>query len=39
MDLLKDFEIIIKIQNINLLKFIAFSEDWNYLELCKKYIK
>lgn len=39
MDLLQDLEIIIKIQNINLLKYIAFSEGWNYLELCKKYIK
>lgn len=38
MDILKDIEIIIKIQNVNLLKYIAFKKNWNYRELCKKYI-
>ena len=32
-------EILIKMQNIQLLKYIAFKEEWNYKELCKKYIK
>lgn len=32
-------ELMIKIQNIHLIKFIAFSENWNYLEMCKKYLK
>ena len=39
MDLIQEVGIIIRIQNINLLKYIAFSEGWDYLELCKKYIK
>jgi hypothetical protein len=33
-----DLDIIIKMQNIHLLKFIAFTEGWNYMDLCKKYI-
>ena len=32
-------EILIKMQNIQLLKYIAYKEDWDYKELCKKYIK
>jgi hypothetical protein len=32
-------ELMIKIQNIHLIKFIAFSENWDYLEMCKKYLK
>lgn len=32
-------EILIKMQNIQLLKYIAFKEEWDYKELCKKYIK
>ena len=39
MDLIAQFELIIKIQNINLLKYIAFNEGWDYLQLCKKYLK
>lgn len=39
MDLFQYLEISIQIQNINLLKLIAFTENWNYIELCKKYIK
>jgi len=31
-------EIIIRMQNIQLLKYIAWNEEWDYLELCKKYI-
>jgi hypothetical protein len=36
--MIDEIEIIIRMQNIQLLKYIAWSEDWNYLELCKKYI-
>lgn len=36
--MLKDIETIIKIQNIYLLKYIAIQKNWNYRELCKKYI-
>ena len=32
-------ELMIKIQNIHLIKYIAFSENWDYLEMCKKYLK
>ena len=31
--------IIIRMQNINLLKYIAINEGWNYIELCKQYLK
>lgn len=31
--------IIIRMQNIQLLKYISSSEGWNYIELCKKYLK
>jgi hypothetical protein len=34
-----DITIIIRMQNIQLLKYIAWKEEWNYLELCKRYIK
>jgi hypothetical protein len=38
MDLFDELEIIIKIQNIQLLKMIAFTEGWNYIELCKEFL-
>jgi len=38
MGCIDDLEIIIKIQNIQLLKLIAFTEGWNYLELCKEFL-
>ena len=38
MDIINHIETIIKIQNINLIKYIAANEGWNYLDLCKKYI-
>ena len=34
----ENIETIIKIQNIYLLKYIAIQKNWNYRELCKKYI-
>lgn len=37
--ILDKLDILIKMQNIQLLKYIAYKEDWNYKELCKKYIK
>ena len=36
---IEKLEILIKIQNIQLLKYIAYKEEWNYKDLCKKYIK
>jgi len=37
--ILEQLEIMIKIQNIQLLKYIAYTEEWDYKTLCKKYIK
>ena len=36
--MINDIDTIIKMQNIQLLKYIAFNEKWNYIELCKKYL-
>lgn len=35
---MKDIDVIIRIQNMNLLKFIAYKEEWDYIELCRKYL-
>ena len=37
--LLEDITIIIRMQNIHLLKYIAFKENWNYKELCQTYLQ
>lgn len=29
---------LIRMQNMYLLKYIAFKENWNYIELCKEYL-
>ena len=34
-----NIEIIIKMQNIHLLKYIAYKKNWNYKDLCKKYLQ
>ena len=38
MNVIEEIEIIIKMQNIQLLKLIAFTEGWNYLELCREFL-
>ena len=38
MNVIDEIEIIIKMQNIQLLKLIAFTEGWNYLELCREFL-
>jgi len=35
---LKHIEVYVKAQNIQLLKYIAINEGWNYKELYKKYL-
>ena len=35
MDEINDY---IRMQNMLLLKYIAYKEGWNYLELCKEYL-
>ena len=35
---LKHIEVYVKIQNIQLLKYIAINEGWDYILLCKKYL-
>ncbi len=39
METMKSIEIIIRMQNIQLLKYIAWNEDWDYIDLCKKYLQ
>ncbi len=39
MDTLEKISIIIRLQNIHLLKYIAWNEEWNYIELCKRYLQ
>jgi hypothetical protein len=39
MDLLDHIELIIRLQNIHLIKYIAIKENLDYKELCKKYLK
>ena len=36
--ILDDITVIIKMQNIQLLKYISYKEGWDYKMLCKKYI-
>ena len=36
--LLEEIEVYIKVQNIQLLKYIAQCEGWDFKELCKKYL-
>ena len=36
--MINDIDTIIKMQNIQLLKYIAFNEKWSYIDLCKKYL-
>lgn len=35
---MNDIVHLIRMQNMCLLKYIAFKEDWDYIELCKKYL-
>ena len=35
---MEDLKIIIRAQNMNLLRLIAHKEGWNYTELCQKYL-
>ena len=34
----KNIESLIRMQNIFLLRYIAFREGWDYIELCKNYL-
>jgi hypothetical protein len=37
-NILEIMEVYIKVQNIQLLKYIAQNEEWNFKELCKFYL-
>lgn len=37
-NILEILEVYIKVQNIQLLKYIAQNEEWNFKELCKSYL-
>lgn len=39
MNTLDKVSIIIRMQNIQLLKYISIKENWNYIELCKEYLQ
>jgi len=39
MNTIDKITIIIRMQNIHLLKYIAWKENWNYIELCKTYLQ
>ncbi len=39
MKTLDQISVIIRMQNIHLLKYIAWKEEWNYIELCKEYLQ
>jgi len=39
MNTIEKITITIRMQNINLLKYIAYKEGWNYIELCKDYLR
>ncbi len=36
---MKDIESIIRFQNMNLLRYISQREGWDYIQLCKDYLK
>lgn len=38
-ELSDEIDVIVRMQNINLLKFIAFKEEWNFVDLCKRYLR
>ena len=38
-ELTDEIDVIVRMQNINLLKFIAFKEEWNFVDLCKCYLR
>ena len=38
MNCIKELEIIIRMQNIQLLKYIAKCEGWDFKDLCKTYL-
>ena len=37
-DIIDELTIYIKIQNIQLLKFISLCENWNFKDLCEEYL-
>ena len=39
MDTMEQISLIIRMQNIHLLKYIAWNENWNYIDLCKRYLR
>ena len=39
METIENLNLIIRMQNINLLKYIAWNENWNYIDLCKRYLQ
>ncbi len=38
MNQMEDIQMYIRMQNMLLIKYISYRENWNYIELCKKYL-
>ena len=38
MDIWDQLDLLIKMQNIYLLKYIAYKEEWDFKQLCKQYL-
>jgi hypothetical protein len=38
-DFTDEIDVIVRMQNVQLLKYIAYKEEWDFIELCKKYLR
>ena len=34
-----EVDVIVRMQNVQLLKYIAFKEEWDFVDLCKRYLR
>jgi hypothetical protein len=34
-----EIDVIVRMQNVQLLKYIAYKEEWNFVELCKEFLR
>jgi hypothetical protein len=34
-----EIDVIVRMQNVQLLKYIAFKEEWDFVELCKQFLR
>ena len=38
-DFTDEIDVIVRMQNVHLLKYIAYKEEWDFVELCKRYLR